>query len=167
MTVDPADTAGVKRKITDARKQEFLLALSEVPIAAHACRVSGVPVSTAYMWREEDPDFAELWLDCIQVAIGEFEYSGWVRGSKGTLKTTYDREGNVRSEEYVPDSRVWCRIMEAYDERYRRTHQIEVRSPQDLAKIANEAAREMSESETVEDDGIEVVEDGEERQGEG
>lgn len=164
------DPAGIKRKIQDARKEGFLLALAECPIVSRACRVSKVPLSTAYEWREKCPVFADLWQDCLQVSVDEFEYSGWVRGKKGELRTTYDREGNVRSEEYVADSRIWCRIMEAYrPDIYTRVKKVEVRSPEDLAKIANDAARAMQESETVvdDDDGVEVVEDSQPEEGEG
>ena len=57
----------------DSRKKRFIEALTLNGTVYHAAQAAGVSRQTAYRWREEDPEFADLWDEAIQNAVDEVE----------------------------------------------------------------------------------------------
>lgn len=53
-----------------ADKKLLLAKLAETPITEAACKKVGLPRSTYYRWRKEDPDFAEQCDEVIELSVG-------------------------------------------------------------------------------------------------
>lgn len=53
-----------------ADKKLLLKQLEKTPIIEAACKNIGLPRSTYYRWRKDDPDFAELCDETIELSIG-------------------------------------------------------------------------------------------------
>ena len=53
-----------------ADKKLLLAKLAETPITEAACKKVGLPRSTYYRWRKDDPDFAEQCDEVIELSIG-------------------------------------------------------------------------------------------------
>jgi DNA-binding XRE family transcriptional regulator len=51
----------------DTRKKRFLTALTEQGTVFHAAQAAGVSRQTVYHWRDEDPEFADLWYEAIEM----------------------------------------------------------------------------------------------------
>jgi hypothetical protein len=53
-----------------ADKIRLLAKLEKTPIIEAACKAVGLPRSTYYRWRKDDPDFAEQCDETIELSIG-------------------------------------------------------------------------------------------------
>ncbi len=53
-----------------ADKQRLLAKLEKTPIIEAACKEVGLPRSTYYRWRKDDPEFAERCDEVIELSIG-------------------------------------------------------------------------------------------------
>lgn len=54
-------------------KDRFLAAFELNGIVSYACKAAGVPRSTVYLWREQDPEFARAMEEAKEVAIESLE----------------------------------------------------------------------------------------------
>ena len=57
----------------DSRKKRFIDALTAQGTVYHAAQAAGVSRQTAYRWREDDPEFADLWYEAIENAVDAVE----------------------------------------------------------------------------------------------
>ena len=57
----------------DNRKKRFIEALTLQGTVFHAAQAAGVSRQTAYRWREDDLEFAELWDESIENAVDAVE----------------------------------------------------------------------------------------------
>lgn len=53
-----------------ADKKRLLAKLEKTPIVEAACKAVGLPRSTYYRWRKDDPDFAEQCDEVIELSVG-------------------------------------------------------------------------------------------------
>ncbi len=53
-----------------ADKQRLLAKLEKTPIIEAACKDVGLPRSTYYRWRKDDPEFAEQCDEVIELSVG-------------------------------------------------------------------------------------------------
>lgn len=51
-------------------KKRLLAKLEKTPIIEAACKAVGLPRSTYYRWRKDDPDFAEKCDEVIELSVG-------------------------------------------------------------------------------------------------
>jgi hypothetical protein len=58
---------------------KFLKAMEKRPIVARACKVANVSRQTAYVYREQDPEFAAAWDEAKQNGIDALEEIAWER----------------------------------------------------------------------------------------
>ena len=76
------DMAGANSKPYDWRTP-FLVALTEVPVLNHACRAVGVDHSTAWRARRDDPEFAALVDEAMEVGVDRAEQEAFRRAVGG------------------------------------------------------------------------------------
>ena len=57
----------------DRQKKRFIEALTLKGTVYHAAKAAGVSRQTVYRWREEDPEFAQLWEEAIENDVDEVE----------------------------------------------------------------------------------------------
>lgn len=71
-------------KNKDKRRDHFLLCLANGDSVKHACEVSGIGRKTVYMWRAEDPGFADEWDDAIESGVERLEDEAYRRALVGS-----------------------------------------------------------------------------------
>ena len=57
----------------DRQKKRFIEALTAQGTIYHAAQAEGVSRWTAYRWRQDDPEFADLWDEAIENAVDAVE----------------------------------------------------------------------------------------------
>jgi hypothetical protein len=73
---------GEKKERSDAGEwiEPFLKTLALTANVKMACRQAGITRKTAYQWKEQNPEFAELWADAIEDGLDLLEYAMFKRG---------------------------------------------------------------------------------------
>lgn len=71
---------------TDRAREAFIATLRESCNVSEAARAAGIGRSTAYEWRDDDPEFAAAWDDAEQEAADKLEREAWRRAVEGTDK---------------------------------------------------------------------------------
>ena len=110
--------------------------MSEAAVSANIAR------TTAYAWRETDPEFASAWDDAIEAAADALEGEAWRRAVTGTERPIIwkgEVTGTVR--EYS-DRLLECLLRAHRPEKFRERYQVQVAA--DTASLAErlERARE-------------------------
>ena len=67
----------------DTRKKRFLDVLTAQGTVYHASQAAGISRQTAYRWRQEDLEFAELWDEAIQHAVNAVENAVYQKALSG------------------------------------------------------------------------------------
>ena len=65
------------------QKKRFIDALTKQGTVYHAAQAAGVSRQTAYRWRDEDPEFADLWDEAIENAVDAVENTVYKRALGG------------------------------------------------------------------------------------
>lgn len=116
-----------REKLDDRAKGVFLAEYGEHGRIGHAAAAAGVTAQTVRRHMEHDPEFAEA---CV---AAEHSYRDRLLEHhqnlvfEGTTKVTYDRQGNVVSEEKIYPIRLIELELKAHDERYREKRDIDVK----------------------------------------
>jgi len=79
---------GRSRK-TKKKTQQFIEVLRRSANVSCAARAIGIGRATAYRWRDDSPEFAELWEEAIHEAVDNLEAEAWRRAIEGTNKPVY------------------------------------------------------------------------------
>jgi hypothetical protein len=74
---------------TDRARKTFIATLAEFCNVSEAAREAGIGRTTAYEWREADPEFAAAWDAAEQVAADKLEREAWRRAVEGVDKPIY------------------------------------------------------------------------------
>lgn len=86
---------------TDRARDKFLEKLSETCNVSEACRAAAIGRTTAYEWRDGEPEFAAAWNDAEQEAVDKLEREAWRRAVDGTDKpVTFQGEITATYKEY-------------------------------------------------------------------
>ena len=67
----------------DRQKKRFLAALTEQGTVYHAAQAAGISRQTAYRWREDDIEFADLWDEAIENAVDAVENTVYHKALSG------------------------------------------------------------------------------------
>src|SRR5688500_6273340 len=67
----------------DRQKKKFIEALTAQGTVYHAAQAAGVSRWTAYRWRQDDPQFADLWDQAIENAVDAVENVIYQRALSG------------------------------------------------------------------------------------
>jgi len=74
---------------TPKKREAFLEALKETCNITKACELSGLPRTSAYEWKADDPEFAADWQKSLDIAADLLEEEAVRRAKEGTLKPVY------------------------------------------------------------------------------
>jgi len=74
----------VTAKNKDDRRAHFLLCLANGDSVKHACEISGIGRKTAYVWRAQDPEFAEAWDEATEAGVERLEDEAYRRALVGS-----------------------------------------------------------------------------------
>src|SRR5688572_429551 len=69
----------------DRQKKRFIEALTTHGTVYHAAQAAGVSRQTVYRWRDEDPEFADLWYEAIENAVDAVENMIYQRALGGDV----------------------------------------------------------------------------------
>ena len=69
----------------DRQKKRFIAALTKEGTVYHAAQAAGISRQTAYRWRDEDPEFANLWDEAIDNAVDAVENVVYHRALGGDI----------------------------------------------------------------------------------
>lgn len=116
-----------REKLDDRAKGIFLSEYGEHGRIGHAAAAAGVVPQTVRRHMETDPEFAEACLaaECSYRDRLLEHHQNLV--FEGTTKVTYDRQGNVVSEEKIYPIRLIELELKAHDERYRDKREVDMK----------------------------------------
>jgi hypothetical protein len=92
-------------KLTPEREQTwqetFIIALSESPNVAAACRIAGISREYAYRMKREDAEFAKVWDDALESSTDDLAGEAYRRARHGTERPVYFKDKELtRIREY-------------------------------------------------------------------
>ena len=109
-------------KQTHKKRKQFLQALRETGNVSRACEAAGIGRSTAYQWRDNDPDFAREWDEVIDALVDDLEQEAIRRAKDGSdtllifllkglkpdrysdrLRAEIEHSGGINVEIAIPD----------------------------------------------------------------
>lgn len=86
---------------TDRARDRFITTLSETCNVSEACRAAAIGRSTAYEWKDADPEFAALWKEAEEIAADRLEREAWRRAVEGVDKpVTFQGQITATYKEY-------------------------------------------------------------------
>lgn len=74
---------------TPKRDEAFIAALRDGRSVTAACIDAGIGRTSAYQWREDDPEFAKAWDEAVEEGTDLLEDEAQRRGRDGTQKPVY------------------------------------------------------------------------------
>ncbi len=95
------------------RKRKFLYALQRTSHVGKASRESGVPVSTAYEWRNSDPEFFNGWMEALEIGYEQLEMELLDRVRNGVEEEATDEQGRISSVRRY-DNKLALQVLEAH-----------------------------------------------------
>lgn len=108
-----------RRKFTNRARKRFLLVLSEQANVSAACRAVGISNRCAYDHKNDDPEFAKMWADAVEVAVDKLEQEAWHRATHGVEKPIVHK-GEVVGIVREPSDRLTELLLKAHrPEKYR------------------------------------------------
>lgn len=116
----------VRHKFTDEAKAAFVLELAKHGIKGRAARVAGVTTTTVNRHLKEDPDFAEATLAAKEEYQAKLLEHHQDLVFNGVEKRTYDRNGNLISEEVQYPIRLIELELKKVDQEYREKREVDV-----------------------------------------
>jgi len=84
--------------------ETFLTALAKNPVVREACRVSGLPRTTVYMWKQRDPEFAKRIDEVLDQSLDDLEFALTDRALNGWKRPVF-QQGQLVGHEQVFDNR--------------------------------------------------------------
>lgn len=130
----------------------FLEFLVEGGHVRGACSAASIGRSTAYRHRGSNDAFAEAWDDAVEASTERLEEEAYRRAHDGLVRTRYDKDGNIASEEIVYSDTLMIFLLKArnpekYRERLDLRHSGAVRTPRvDLSVLSK---KELDQYETL------------------
>lgn len=81
----------------EPQKQIFLMELAQRGIVGPACKIAGISRSTAFYWRQDDPEFDRAWEDALEMARDLLEAEAYRRGMIGVPEPVF-HQGEIVGE---------------------------------------------------------------------
>jgi hypothetical protein len=97
----------------------FLAALAQGHTVTAAARTAAVPRSTAYAWRESDPEFAKQWEDAYNAGTEAFEQEARRRAIEGIERGVYYQGERVDTQREYSDTLMMFMLKARAPEKYR------------------------------------------------
>lgn len=114
-----------RTKRTRARIEKFLSALADnAGHVANACKAVKIGRTTAYEWRDEDPEFADRWDNIVEAALDDLEQEARRRAYEGVQKPIFYRGAECGSITEYSDSLLMFILKAGRPEKYRERHEV-------------------------------------------
>jgi hypothetical protein len=99
----PPTRARITPRRNGRAKRAFLDSYAQWANVTYACKLSGVPRSTVYVWQETDTDFALAMRQAGDAATERLEREAWRRATEGTpyKRTSYWHGEPVGTDEKI------------------------------------------------------------------
>jgi hypothetical protein len=151
-----------REKFDDEAKETFLAEYSQHGRMSDSARAAGVTPPTVRRHMENDSDFAEACLAAEHTYRDRLIAHHQDLVFEGTTKVTYDRQGNVVSEEKVYPVRLIELELKKHDEGYRDKREVDMKvsggvliAPADVGSIDDWEAK-FADGKTIEGEAQEV-----------
>ena len=122
-----------------ARFLEVLRARANVSEAAVSANIAR---TTAYAWRETDPEFASEWDDALEAAADALEAEAWRRAVHGIQRPLTWRGAVTGTVTEYSDRLLECLLRAHRPEKYRERYQVKVAADSESFGEALKQARE-------------------------
>lgn len=109
----------------DSRKRAWLEAFEESGTVVGACKSTGMPRSTAYLWRTKDEAFLLAWHDIEEATTERMEREAYRRGVEGVQRDVYHMGRVVGAERQYSDVLLIFMLKARRPERYRDNVKVE------------------------------------------
>lgn len=103
----------------------FLAVLSETCNVGKACAGAGIGRTTAYEWREADPEFAAKWDAAMKVGVSALEDEAHRRAFEGNDEPVFHQGAECGSVRKYSDTLAIFLLKSHAPEKYRDNHKIE------------------------------------------
>ncbi len=131
-TKKPPHAGSGMDKCTPEAKARFVAALEEFGTVGAACQAIGIHRSTARIWRNDDPAFAEAWRNALEVAdedladLAENSLKAQVRKQNivATIFTLKNRRSERWADRIETSSKVSIEVRHTQEERHSRMREI-------------------------------------------
>lgn len=151
-----------REKFDDESKQIFLREYAKHARMSTSAQAAGVTPHTVRKHLDKDPDFAEACLAAEHTYRDRLIEHHQDLVFEGTTKVTYDRQGNIVSEEKIYPVRLIELELKKHDEGYRDKREVDMKvsggvlvAPADVGSIEDWEAK-FSEDKTIEGEAQEV-----------
>lgn len=74
---------GIRTARTPRARATFAKVLEETCNVTEAARQAGISRNTAYLWKHDDPTFAQAWIDAEEAAVDKLEQVAFERARAG------------------------------------------------------------------------------------
>jgi hypothetical protein len=111
-------------KLTTERLAAFCAALAETCNVGKACAAVGISRQTAYVWREERPEFAAAWDKALRVGVSALEDEAHRRAFEGTDEPVFHQGAECGSVRKYSDTLAIFLLKAHNPEKYRERHDV-------------------------------------------
>ena len=108
-----------RTKLTAKKRERFIEVLSESANVTLAAQAIGMARAYMYEVREQDPAFAALWDDALQMAADAMEQEAWRRAMQGTDKPVFYQGVECGHIKEYSDTLLMFRLKAIRPEQYR------------------------------------------------
>ena len=134
-----------KTSRTPVKDAKFLELIAGGATISDACRAAGYTRSTVYVYKADDPKFAEAWDEANEQAIERMEREADRRAIEGYDKPVYHLGVEVGSERKFSDTLLIFRLKAKRPDVYRERAEVAVTMTDELAtRLENALKREKS-----------------------
>lgn len=114
---------------SDVWKEQFLTALSSVGVVRYACKMASVTSQTAYIHRNDDPEFRARWDDALEQAIQVLEEEARRRAVVGVRRPVFQSGKLVGTVTDYSDTLLIFLLKAQRPQKYRDNHKVEISTP--------------------------------------
>ena len=130
----PRARAGTSPSAVKKRYELFLATLAETGVVSAATKAAGLEHSAPYKYREKHPDFAEQWVEAMEVASDNIIVEARRRAIDGWLEPVW-HNGEKIGEIHKYSDTILCRLLSAADPRYRTSRTEVSNAPGEVLKV--------------------------------
>ena len=123
---------------TPKKEQEFLDALADTCNVRHACSVADIARSSAYLWRQEDAEFAKRWDKAVEIGAEALEDEAVRRAREGWEEPIYYHGTACGTVRKYSDTLLIFLLKGAKPEKYRENAKIEVAGSLNVTNLSDE-----------------------------
>ena len=123
---------------TPERATAFCAALAETCNVGKACKAINIARTTAYTWREDDPEFSGMWDRAMKVGVTALEDEAHRRAFEGNDEPVFHQGSECGSVRKYSDTLAIFLLKAHAPDKYRENSKVELSGSLDLRKLSDE-----------------------------